>query len=847
MTRATRSLLFLPFLLAAACGVIGLGPQSIPPEPLEGISIEEEALVLRLEDRREYDPIIAHTWMTDPSPFHRARMALALGRIGPHGFVDRNRNGERDPGELQAGVELLTRVVADSSIDVRRNAAFSLGEIGDSSAIDALFRFAADEHGDVAAEAVEALSKMAASVPFDRYQAIVRNEPREGVRSRAIRFLFRFNTDEASSIATALLGDSSTAIRQEAAYALSRRAHAPAAGPLALLLSDGTTLVRAYAARALGLIGEPRLVEPLVSSLLDPHPWVRTNAMRSIIQIAAKDPSAVRRLELPKDVIRVVALTDDPDPGSRATAVELLGFYAPLNSAARERLLEIAREGTRWQRELAAAAIALHLPLDDGSNLLASLLDDEEIGLIRAVLNASGTTPAGRTLRARFASHQNESVRAAAVGAVPDDSVDAEIELVRSALDDADPVVRANAIDRYAHQTVDPRETMIERLIAAEARAKHDRLNDGRLSAIAALAGIDRPEREEFLRALVQDRDPVVRRLGAELLRDSPGRNLPQYVPLPIDRSISEYITIAEWARSEHTAVIEMPRGRIEILLLPKDAPLTAWNFARLAQAGYFDNTSFMRVVPNFVIQGGDPRNDMTGGPGYSIRDEINLQKYTRGAVGMALSGADTGGSQFFITHSPQPHLDGGYTIFGRVVDGMGGVVDQVERGDRVSTITIDRIAPATAARVGEIQQTPRPMSTGEMTPAELIRILPIYAELRDRYQPDDAVIELLASSVHDGDRIEVVLGTWCDDSEREVPKLLRILDILGSDYEIDLPVRYLAVDRTKMAPAALIEGKRIEKVATFIYYRDGEEIGRIEETPAALFEDDLLRIAARR
>src|SRR5581483_10133237 len=109
----------------------------------------------------------------------------------------------------------------------------------------------------------------------------------------------------------------------------------------------------------------------------------------------------------------------------------------------------------------------------------------------------------------------------------------------------------------------------------------------------------------------------------------------------------------------------------------------------------YFDNTSFMRVVPNFVIQGGDPRNDMNGGPGYAIRDEINLQKYTRGAVGMALSGPDTGGSQFFITHSPQPHLDGGYTIFGRVTDGMNAVVDQTERGDRVETITIDERSAA--------------------------------------------------------------------------------------------------------------------------------------------------------
>ena len=123
------------------------------------------------------------------------------------------------------------------------------------------------------------------------------------------------------------------------------------------------------------------------------------------------------------------------------------------------------------------------------------------------------------------------------------------------------------------------------------------------------------------------------------------------------------------------------------------------------------------------MIQGGDPRNDMEGGPGYSIRDEINLQKYTRGAVGMALSGPDTGGSQFFITHSPQPHLDGGYTIFGRVTEGMNAVVDQTERGDRVETIAIDGERPSRPQSPGvtpgdsESRRAGRATAAGE-TPA---------------------------------------------------------------------------------------------------------------------------------
>ena len=91
-------------------------------------------------------------------------------------------------------------------------------------------------------------------------------------------------------------------------------------------------------------------------------------------------------------------------------------------------------------------------------------------------------------------------------------------------------------------------------------------------------------------------------------------------------------------------------------------------------------------MVPDFVIQGGDPKGDGTGGPGYTIRDEINRLRYGRGMLGMALAGPDTGGSQFFITLSPQPHLDGGYTIFGEVVGGHE-VLDQIRIGDRIETV----------------------------------------------------------------------------------------------------------------------------------------------------------------
>ena len=118
------------------------------------------------------------------------------------------------------------------------------------------------------------------------------------------------------------------------------------------------------------------------------------------------------------------------------------------------------------------------------------------------------------------------------------------------------------------------------------------------------------------------------------------------------------------------------------------DAPQTVQNFMALARKGYFNGLQIHRVVPNFVVQDGDPRGDGDGGPGYTIRDELNDRPYLRGTVGMALSGPDTGGSQFFITHSPQPHLDAKYTVFGHVVNGMD-VVDRIQQLDVIERVRI--------------------------------------------------------------------------------------------------------------------------------------------------------------
>lgn len=139
-----------------------------------------------------------------------------------------------------------------------------------------------------------------------------------------------------------------------------------------------------------------------------------------------------------------------------------------------------------------------------------------------------------------------------------------------------------------------------------------------------------------------------------------------------------------------YQAIIETSRGTIELELFPQHAPITVNNFVFLARESYYDGVSFHRVISNFVIQGGDPTGTGTGGPGYKFEDEVrdNPLKHETGSLSMANAGPNTNGSQFFITHSPQPHLDGKHTVFGKVTSGQD-VVDAIRQGDVMTRVTI--------------------------------------------------------------------------------------------------------------------------------------------------------------
>jgi cyclophilin family peptidyl-prolyl cis-trans isomerase len=253
-----------------------------------------------------------------------------------------------------------------------------------------------------------------------------------------------------------------------------------------------------------------------------------------------------------------------------------------------------------------------------------------------------------------------------------------------------DPIVRAAAAEGIG--TLKP-DNGAAALADAYRAGQADATYAVRAAALVAIAKYGAAVATPVLQSALADKDWAVRVRAAQLLKDldpaSAAAVSAQIRPAPTTLPIDVYSAPHLVTPAVSTQLyVDTDRGTIQIELAMIDAPLTVENFVTLARKGYFNGLAIHRVVPDFVVQDGDPRGDGEGGPGYTIRDELSERPYLRGAVGVALDWRDTGGSQWFITHSPQPHLDAKYTVFGRVVAGMD-VVDQIQQGDVVRRVRV--------------------------------------------------------------------------------------------------------------------------------------------------------------
>jgi cyclophilin family peptidyl-prolyl cis-trans isomerase/HEAT repeat protein len=421
----------------------------------------------------------------------------------------------------------------------------------------------------------------------------------------------------------------------------------------------------------------------LIKLASDPHPHVRINAVRSLGSYGDRAKDAM------------IAAARDADANVRITAAQSMGTV--LDSAVASWTPLWARDTSLMYRSslLASASRA-------GARLPALVewmrhSDWHYRAAALSAANASRDTAA--VSRAAFAMLKDADgrVRANAYGiiggsdttALPADRHGALI----AGLSDADYYARATAIGNLSQH---PTAADAERVLASYGVALKDSGNDARIAAIQYLAAAWKrdsaafsPELKRQLGALTPSDDPLVR-AGAESA--SVFRGWRSIVNNPRPRAWYEDIVrkyvVPSLRGQAPQATIRTAKGDVVLELFGADAPITVWNFSNLARTGYYRGTGFHRVVPNFVAQDGDPRDDGNGGPGYAIRDEINPRRYERGALGMALSGPDTGGSQYFITHSPQPHLDGHYTVFGRVIRGLPAL-DAIVQGDRILSVEV--------------------------------------------------------------------------------------------------------------------------------------------------------------
>jgi cyclophilin family peptidyl-prolyl cis-trans isomerase len=349
-------------------------------------------------------------------------------------------------------------------------------------------------------------------------------------------------------------------------------------------------------------------------------------------------------------------LMTDPWPAMRIAATRAAAAIDPETFLIVFASMEPDRHWT--VRAGLAPVIALHLPPDVASERLRALLKDEDKRVWPAALRA--------LIRLK-----------------PPDAA----ALLLDRIKEPDFVVRATVSELIGTLKI---EGGAAALREAYQTAQADAAYSARAAALDALAAYGAAEATETLRSALTDKDWAVRVRAADLLKrlDPAAAVAAAIRPAPSgtpDRYTDRALVAPEY--SPHV-FIETPKGTIEFELAVLDAPLTSRNFISLARKGYFNGLAIHRVVPNFVVQDGDSRGDGQGGPGYTIRDELNERPFVRGTVGMALSWKDTGGSQFFIMHSPAPHLDARYTAFGHVINGME-VVDRIQQGDVIQRIRV--------------------------------------------------------------------------------------------------------------------------------------------------------------
>jgi cyclophilin family peptidyl-prolyl cis-trans isomerase/HEAT repeat protein len=554
--------------------------------------------------------------------------------------------------------------LADSSPAVRGRAAEALGLIGAPAAAAA-----------VAASAA-ACANVIAAVPPDAEE--YPQSPEVDACRLSILALVRLRDYDA--LARVVLDAQQRPVSEwwPVAFGLQRIGDARAAGPLLRLTSTNGVYSPAFALRGLTGLKDARALAPALALVgrTDVDVRLRAVAIRAVAQLG--DASSVAPL--------IALVTDRAAPRNLVVeAITALGAIG--NPKAFDAMLDLFSSRAPAVR---AAAMQAAAKMDGEGFLLAlSSMERDRDWSVRASLATTLATLSPEHARAAIedlAADADTRVQGPALQALAKINAPDVDRKIFDALDAPDFALRATAASLVGERKpVDG----VKRLQAAYARGDSDATPTARLAALDALARYDTPAVAETLTRALSDREWPVRVRAAAILRQRGVASAAPVRPAPL-REDAAFFESDRLLRPPFSpqAYVELQTGMIQIDLDVVDSPLTTFAFMELARAGFYNGVKVHRLIPNFVIQAGDPRGDGEGGPGYTIRDEFGMRPFVRGAVGMALGGAETGGSQFFIAVSPQPHLDAKYTVFGRVVAGLE-FLDNVSLWDVIQKVTI--------------------------------------------------------------------------------------------------------------------------------------------------------------
>ncbi len=618
-----------------------------------------------IEDRRMMDSLFfIEGYLSDPDPEVRVKTALAIGRVG-RGYYN----------------DLLKENLADSITEIAAAKFFAAGLLGDTTFFNPLYDLV--QAGTPAAErAVEAMGRVADSINAPRIAEFLTN-PDSLVVYQAMLAHFRANEWTAAEQIAAIGGTTaSKKIRYGALFSLWRGRRPEGKTLFRTLIADADPEIRMLAYSGLGRIADTSSLKLIATGLNDSDNRVIANTIYSLRAFEGLGVVYISR-----------KLPELKDEKLVELCIQAIGEFP--NVANAEQLVTNAlRADTRENIRAAAAKALLQIKGKEALFIIDEILTQPttfQKTLIGEGLTSIQNKDAALSRLGQLFNDEVPIVRLTALDALCTIDSNNSAKYIEVSLGDANYIVASVAVDFAARNN----ETQFIKVMADMYLDDPVSLEDDlKRSIIDAFRQFENhPDYDSLMIAVLEegcnDEWFFLREMSSDILLDK--YKIDRREKISAARTyIDKYNYTEQFEKYESNprAVISTSRGEIVIELLYRDAPKTVNNYIKLAVSGFYDSLVFHRVVPNFVVQDGCPFGTGWGGPGYTIRSEHNMPSYQTGMVGMAHSGKDTGGSQYFITLSPQPHLDAGYTIFGRVESGME-IAQELVRGDLIESVRI--------------------------------------------------------------------------------------------------------------------------------------------------------------